>query len=538
LNDKLAHVERIIRFIETLIVPSGKGKGKPFKLRPFQKKFIRDVYGPLGKDGLRIVLRGILSIGRKNGKTMLLACLILAHLVGPEATNNGEIFSVANSREQAAKVYKYAAQIVRADPELMSVIKVIDSTKSMVCFQNGTVYRAIAAEVTTSLGENPTFIIYDELAQAKNRELYDSMDTSMGARMESGEVGEQPLFISISTQSHDPNHLLSQLIDDGLSSKDPTTVCHLYEVPIEEENIFDSQRVWRKANPALADFRSLKEMKTAAQRAKRMPSFETKFRNFYLNQRVDASSPLIPRAEWAGCKCEYEIEKGSKIYLGLDLSGKNDLSSLVGVSDGEESKVLSWFWKPEDLIKEHSKRDRVPYDEWVNLGFIETTPGKVIQYEFIAEQIREIDHDYDIIGIAFDRWHIQYLLNAMENLGVEAFVESKDDTLKSGIKMVNWGQGWKDMSPSIMALETNILSRKLMHDGNPVLTWNISNAISESDKAGNRKMDKSKSRFRIDGAVSLCMAEGFKARHLLNERPVSSYEGLSKEQIHNRVNLI
>jgi len=162
----------------------------------------------------------------------------LLHLVGPEAELNGEIYSAATEREQAGIVFKYASQIVRADPELMSYIKIVDSTKTMVCYSNGSVYRAISAEAGTKYGYNPTVVIYDELAQAKNRELYDALDTSMAAR-------EEPLFIVISTQSNDPQHILSQLIDDGLTGEDPTTVCHLYAVPddADEEDIFKKCQV-------------------------------------------------------------------------------------------------------------------------------------------------------------------------------------------------------------------------------------------------------------------------------------------------------
>ena len=311
-------VKDIIRFIEQLTVPSGKGEGQPFRMRKFQRAFIRDVYGPVDGLGNRLVRRAILSLGRKNGKTAMIACMALVHLVGPEATTNGEIYSAANDRDQASIVFKYAAQIVRADPELMSYIRIVDSTKTMVCFGNGSVYRAVSAEAGTKYGLNPTVVIYDELAQSRNRELYDALDTSMAARLE-------PLFIVISTQSNDPLHPLSILIDDALRSEDKTTVCHLYAVPDDAEDIFDDPKVWRKANPALGDFRSLSEMKTAAQRAKRMPSFETSFRNLYLNQRVDSESPLIPRAEWEACQGDAAIESGSDIYLGLDLSGTTDL---------------------------------------------------------------------------------------------------------------------------------------------------------------------------------------------------------------------
>jgi len=572
-------VRKIIRFIEKLNVPSGKGEGKPFKLRPFQKKFIRDVYGQLGKAGNRRIRRAILSLARKNGKTALIAALALVHLIGPEAITNGEIYSAANDRDQAAIVFKYAAQIVRGTPELLEYVKIVDSTKTMICFLNGSIYRAVSAEAGTKYGLNPTVVIYDELAQAKNRELYDALDTSMAAR-------EEPLFVVISTQSNDPQHILSQLIDDGISGRDPSTVCRLYEIP-EDVDVFDEKN-WKKANPALGDFRSLSEMRTAAKRAKRMPSFEAAFRNLYCNQRVDAKSPLIARAEWEGCKGDVKIEPGSSIYLALDLSGKIDLTALVGVSTSPKdsvkiehsSRILSldefiaesgfvpndaaeykqknrkwpksweyevdkevhitrlesyqdiikaWFWKPGDTIREHENRDRVPYWTWKQQGYIEATPGRAVNYDFVAERLAGIMKTYNVLGMAYDRWSIDDFLNACNRIGLDAYVDGKDEPRAGALRLVPWGQGFKDMAPAIDAMEVSILERKLSHDGNPVLTWNISNAMSVSDPAGNRKLDTSKTRFRIDGAVALAMAIGLKSRDMSKMPEPSAYEDPNAE---------
>lgn len=525
-------VRRIIRFTENLIVPSGKGEGEPLKLRPFQKKFIRAVYGPVRneRERRRLVRRAILTLARKNGKSVLIAALALVHLVGPEAVNNGEIYSAANEREQAAIIFKYAAQMVRADPELESFVKVVDSTKTMVCFGNGSVYRALSAEAGTKYGLNPTVVIYDELAQAKNRDLYDALDTSMAAR-------EEPLFIVISTQSNDPEHILSQLIDDGLSGRDPTTVCHLYAVPddADSEAIYTDQKLWKLANPALGDFRSLSEMKTAAKRAKRMPSFESSFRNLYLNQRVDAKSPLIPRAEWEGCRGDAVIEPGSEIYLGLDLSGKTDLTALLAVSAGEQDIIRPWFWKPEASIREHEDRDRVPYWAWKQAGFLEATPGRAIQYDWVAARLAGIVTEYRVLGMAYDRWSIDDLLNAMGRIGLDAYIDGKEDPRAGALRLVPWGQGFKDMGPAIDAMEVSILERKLVHDGHPVMTWNLSNAVSVSDPAGNRKIDKSKARFRIDGAVALAMALGLKSRDMAKKPQVSIYDSLTPEEIKSRM---
>lgn len=523
-----ARVLAIISFIEKLTVPSGKGEGGPVKLRRFERRFIQSVYGKTDRSNNRIVRRAILSLARKNGKTFLISCLVLVHLVGPEAIMNGEIYSAANDHNQAAIVFKYCAQIVRADIELQQYIKIVDSTKTMVCYRNGSVYRAISAEAGTKFGLNPTVVIFDELAQARNRDLYDALDTAGAARLE-------PLFICISTQSNDPQHILSQLIDDGISGHDPSTVCHLYCVPDDAENVFTDHKLWKLANPALGDFRSLSEMKTAAKRAQRMPSFEAAFRNLYLNQRTSAESPLIPRLEWLACKGDAVIEPGSEIYLGLDLSGKTDLTALVAVSNGDQDRVKAWFWKPQDTLLEHETRDRVPYTVWKQQGFIETTPGRAVQYEWVAERLGQIIKDYVVVGLAFDRWRIDDLMNAMNKIGIDCYIDGKDTARAGALRLVNWGQGYSTMTQAVEALEVSVLERKFVHDGNPCLTWNFSNAMSISDAAGNRKLDKSKTRFRIDGAVACAMAVGLKSRDMSNAPQPSAYENLSASEIKERM---
>ena len=256
-----------IDFIECLTVPSGVGQGAPFRLQKWQKDFIRDIYEPTLPDGRRVVRRAILSMARKNGKTALIAAMALAHLVGPESIPNGEIYSAANDRDQAAIVFKFARQIVELDKELRGRVEIIVSTKTMLARRTGSIYRAISAEAGTKHGYMPSLVIYDELAQAKNRDLYDVLDTSFGAR-------EEPLFIVISTQSNDPEHILSQLIDDGLSGDDPTITCHLFAA--DEDCALDDKAQWRKANPALGAFRDYDDLAASIDKATRMPAEEPK----------------------------------------------------------------------------------------------------------------------------------------------------------------------------------------------------------------------------------------------------------------------
>jgi phage terminase large subunit-like protein len=509
-NDR---ADRVRRFIECLIVPSGEGQGEPFKLRRFQRKFINAVYAPHHLVGTakwrRVVRRAILSIARKNGKTALIAALVLVHLVGPEAIPNGEIYSAANEREQAAQVFKVAAQMVSADPELAAMVTVVPSTKTIVCRRNGSFYRAISAEAGSKHGLNPSVVVYDELAQSKSRALYDALDSAMGAR-------EEPLFIVISTQSNDPQHVLSQLIDDGLRADDPTIVCHLYAVTDDYPNIYD-ERAWHVANPALGDFRSMEDMRAMAARAKRMPSFEATFRNLYLNQRVDAQSPLVPRAEWEACRSPNTIEPGDRVYLALDLSATTDLTALVAVSADDGDRVAAWFWKPGDLLADHELRDRAPYSTWAREGWLEAPPGRAIDYGYVAERIAEITAEYDVLGLAYDRWRIKDMIREFDRIGLHCY-QDDDPPVAGGLRLVSWGQGFRDMSPAIDALEISILNRRFAHNGNPLLAFCFSNAIAIQDPAGNRKLDKSKTRFRIDGAVACAMALGLKTRDLVQHR--------------------
>ncbi|GHC61555.1 terminase [Limoniibacter endophyticus] len=439
---------------------------------------------------------------------MLIAALVLAHLVGPVAEMNGEIYSAATDREQAGQVFKFARQLVEAEPEFAPdgslPITVVPSTKTLVHKPNGSFYRALSAEAGTKHGLNPSVWIYDELAQARDQELYEVLNTSQGARKE-------PLGIVISTQSPDPEHPLSKLIDDGLVANDRTVLVHLYCA--DDEADIDDEAAWRAANPALDDFRSIDDLRALAVQAGRMKTMEASFRNLYLNQRVDQTSPLIPRSEWKACHSGETLVDGEDVYLALDLSGVHDLTSLVGVSAavGEE-RVKAWHWKPNDFLFDHAKRDRAPYDLWAKEGWLETPPGRAIDYSYVAVRIAEIRETYNVRGLAYDRWRIEQLLVEFQRIGVDVYIDGKDKPFDGALRLVPWGQGYRDMSPAVEALEASFIHRRFKHDDNPVLSFCFANAIAVSDASGNRKLDKSKTRFRIDGAVATAMCVGLKAR--------------------------
>jgi phage terminase large subunit-like protein len=508
--------DKIIAFIEKLRITIGVDAGKLFKLRPWQRKFIRDVYDNLDGDGSRRTRRAVLSVARKNGKSELAAALVLVHLIGPESELNGEIIAAANSREQASVVFNAVKRMVEADPWLLDIVTVVPSTKRIFVHRSGiacqgSIFKAVSAEAGNLHGLNPSMVIYDELAQAKNRELFDTLTTSQGARSE-------PLFLTISTQNNDPQHVLSEMIDDGLRASDKSVVCHLYAAD-DDCDLLDEE-AWKAANPALGDFLSMDNFTNMARRAARLPSDEHAFRLLHLNQRVSAHASLIAQTDWRACQAApFEFADGEPIYLGLDLSATTDLTALVAVSALNGARVKAWFWKPDDLVKDHAARDRVPYDIYQNQGLLEPSPGRIVRTDFVAKKLIDLCGKYDVRGLAYDRYKIEYLLKELGDVGFES-----QQGEGYGLRLEPWGQGFKDMTPAIQALEEAVLSGDLKHDGHPLLTFCVTNAQAESDAAGCRKLSKKASRFRIDGAVALAMACGLKARDSYVATPISPFE--------------
>lgn len=483
---RLTRGERNIAWIEAHCrIPEGKLVGQPVKLTQEQRKWIKTIYGTPTRTF-------ILSIGRKNAKTALSAFLLLLHLCGPEARVNSQLFSAAQSREQAALLFSLAAKCVRLSPELAGVVHIKDAAKQLICPDLGTVYRALSAEASTSFGLSPAFVVHDELGQVKGprSELYDAIETACAAQ-------EEPLSIIISTQAPTDADLLSVLIDDALTGADPKTKVILYSAPKDADPF--SEEAIRLANPHYDIFMNKEEVQKQAADAKRMPSREASYRNLILNQRVTVNSPFVARSIWEENGGEpSELVPGQKLWGGLDLSSVHDLTALVFVSPvGENWDVHSRFWLPEEGLAEKSRADRVPYDVWKSQGFLDTTPGASIQYEWVASYLRGIFDLYDVQAIAFDRYNMKFL---KPWLIAESF---SDEELE---KFVEFGQGFVSMSPALRRLEEMLLGRQLRHAKHPVLAMCASNAVVVMDAAENRKFTKAKASGRIDGMVALAMA--------------------------------
>lgn len=478
--------EKVIAFIEEYCrVPEGKNVGERIVLDEFQRRFILAVY-----DNPHGTTRAYLSIARKNGKTALIAGIALAHIVGPVAVRNSQIISGARSRDQAALVFKLMTKMIALEPRLRDITRIIPSSKTIFGLPMNVEYRAISAEAKTAHGLSPVVAILDEVGQVRGPQddFVDAIETSQGAH-------DSPILFAISTQAASDADLFSIWLDDAKASGDPKIVSHVYEAP-KDCGLMD-EMAWRAANPALGKFRSLDDLRHLAEKAARMPSFAATFRNLNLNQRIDATTPFVSRDVWDENGGEPDSIDGAEVFGGLDLSAVSDLTALVLVT--REGSVVPTFWLPEEGLSEKAKAARAPYDLWAQQGFLSTTPGRSIQYEYIAERLRGVFDRCDVKAIAFDRHNMRFLRPWLERAGFS------EDELE---RFVDFGQGFVSMSPALRELEARLLDRRLRHGNHPVLRHCAASAVVVQDPAGNRKFAKNKSTGRIDGMVALAMAVG------------------------------
>lgn len=493
----LRHFDRIIAFIEGLKLTTGRYAGKPFCLRPWQRKILAGIYGNGRRR--RIVRTALLTVGRKNGKTTLCAALAAAHLLGPEAEPRGEVYSAASDRNQAARVFRELEAMILADPALRARCNIQRFSKKIEVLSGdgrGSTYEALSSDARKAHSLSPSFVVCDELAQWPSRELYDSLVTGTGAR-------QKPLIAVISTMSSDPHHVLNELVNYGRSVldgtiQDPSFVAFIFTTDPEADPWDESN--WYAANPALGDFRSLDEMRIFAEQAQRIPARESVFRNLYLNMPVNADKRFIAQQDWEDCAGAVDPEglRGRPCTGGLDLGSTTDLTSLVLYFPEDGGAVLPFFWVPEDRLDEREHTDHVPYRTWHKAGFLEAPAGRAINKLAIVHRLAALASMYNIRGIAYDRWRLEDLQKLLSDEGIE-------------IPLTAFGQGFKSMGPAVDALETKILNRELKHPAHPILTWNVANAVIEMDPAGGRKISKAKSTERVDGLVALVMAVGLSA---------------------------
>ena len=298
------------------------------------------------------------------------------------------------------------------------------------------------------MGCRRSLAILDEVGQVEG-----PTDKFIGAITTAQGAYEHPLLIAISTQAPSDNDLFSVWLDTQQTAKDPRIVSHVYSAP--EECALDERTGWYAANPALGVFRSLADVEKQASLAMLMPANEPEFRNLILNQRVESASPFVARSVWLANDADPGPLAGRKVWGGLDLSEVADLTALVLVDD--TGGVHPTFWLPEEGLREKARADHVPYDLWQRDGLLQTTPGKAIEYEFVAEYLRgRVDRcDVQLIGSTHNMRHLKPWLHkaGFSDAEMEKFIEC--------------GQGYQSMTPAART-EVRLLRNSLRHGGHPI----------------------------------------------------------------------
>lgn len=488
-----------IDFFGLLKHSKGEWAGLTIELEPWQQFILWVLFGWKREDGNRRFKTAYEEVARKNGKSTI-AAGIGCYLLVADGEPGAEIYSAATKKDQAKITHSEATRMVKASPPLRKRVTVFRDNLHI----QGTAskFEPLGRDSDSMDGLNVHGAIVDELHAWKTADLWDVLETATGSR-------RQPLMFAITTAGYDRQSLCYQMHDytekvlEGVVEDDSWFGIIF---TLDEDDDWQDERCWIKANPNLGVSKKLDDMQRLAERAKEMPSRLNAFLRLHLNIWTQAETKWVSREHWDACgKAVDELGlRGRTCYGGLDLSSTTDVSAFVLVfppqTEDDDYQVLCRFWIPEDSMHDRVRRDRVPYDAWVRQGYITATPGNVIDYAWILAQIDEDMQTYDVEEIAFDRWGATKIQTELMDRGGEDF-------------MIQFGQGYRSMSPPMKELEKLILGHQVAHGNNPVLSWMADNLVAREDPAGNIKPDKEKSIEKIDGMVALIMALDRATRH-------------------------
>lgn len=490
--------ERPVTFIERFCRQSqGRWAGQPLILEGWQKDFLRRLFGWKRPGGLRRFRRAYLEVGKKNGKSTLLSAIVILLLIadkhGDAVEGRPEIVLNAVDRDQASIIYKEAALMIESSPELKRRLQVIRSTKTILDPKTQGVIVANSADAPKHDGKNTSAVIFDELHRQKNRDLWEMFEYSGRAR-------EQPLTISITTAGDDEHGVwyeqrdYSEKVNRG-EIPDTTHLGVVYRAD-DGDNI-DDEATWVKANPSLGRTLSFEDFARDLTEAKQTPAKLALFKRLRLNIISNTESRFLSPESWAACNSEPidpELFRGRPCWMGYDGAENTDLAALVTIFGDDEAgyDLLCRFWMAADRVPFLERNDRVPYRLWIDRGFIEAVPGDLIGKASIRREILSQSARFDVRRLGIDPWKArEFGVDLMNN---------------DGLDVMEIRQGYASLSAPTAKLEAMVVGKQLRHGNNPVLRWMAGNAVAKKDENANIRLDKGKSRQRIDGMSALVNA--------------------------------
>ncbi len=486
-----------IEFIERFCRHSkGKWIGQPVRLELWQKAMLQSVFGFVHKEtGLRRCREFVLLVGRKNGKSTLLAGIGLYMLVG-DGEGGAEVYCVATKRDQARIVFTEAVNTVSQSPALRKHLKKRKTDLYFpVVFGK---FEPLASESNSLDGLNSHCVIIDELHAIKDRNLYDVMRQSMTAR-------QQPLLAMITTAGFVRECIYDDIYDyacrvlDGVV-EDERFLAFLYELDDRSEWI--DFRAWEKANPGLGTIKSYEELAANVERAKNDSNFLPTVLTKDFNVRETTAGTWLTFEE-ANNEATFNLDELRDTYAigGVDLSATTDLTAaavLVMKPDGQMYALVQGFM-PGDTVEQRAKEDKVPYDRWVERGLITPCPGNRVDYRYVTDWFARLRDEYGIstYWVGYDSWNSPAWVEDMENrLGY---------TRKENLLPVIMGA--KTLSAPMKVLRADLAAKRINYNNNPLLKWALTNLAVEVDKNENiRPVKGTNKRQRIDPAVALIIA--------------------------------
>lgn len=487
----------VLEFAENFCHHSkGKAGGQLVELELWEKAMLATIFGFVDNSGLRKYQRAVLIIGKKNGKS-LLASIVGLYLLVADGESGAEVYAVATKKDQSKIIWSESKRMVNKSPFLKKKIKTLVSELSTE-FNDGT-FKPLSSDSDTLDGLNIHGGLMDEFHQWKNgRPLYDIIADGITAR-------EQPLIFMTSTAGVIREDIYDDIYDEAKRTingygdengyRDERSIFFVYELDNRKE--WTDPDCWEKANPGLGTIKNKKILEEKVEKAKMNPK---QVKNLVCKEFniPETTSEAWLTFEQLNNTETFDIDELKPRYFigGADLSSTTDLTAakaIFKVHNDERLYVISMYWIAEDLVEKKVKEDRIPYDLWIEQGFVRTCSGNKVHAKYVTKWFEEIKEKYDIypLYIGYDAWSANYWVEEMQNI----FGESV---------MIPVRQGKKTLSAPMKSLGADLSAHKVVYNNNPVDKWCLANTAYDEDRNGNIQPTKtSKSTRRIDGTAAL-----------------------------------
>lgn len=487
----------VIEFAENYCRHSkGRLGGQLVKLELWEKAWLAATFGFVDDDGIRKYTLSVLIVAKKNGKSLLASIVGLYMLVG-DGEAGAEVYAVATKRDQAKIIWTEAKRMVKKSEALLKRIKPLVNELSSEDFNCG-IFKPLASDSDTLDGLNVSCCLMDEIHQWKHgRPLFDIMvDGTVGR--------EQPLVVVTSTAGVIREDIYDEIYDDArtatnaLFDKDAFLDEHslyiIYELDKRAE--WQDPACWKKANPGLGTIKKLSSFAAKIEEAKHKPDL---LKNILCKQFniPETSKEAWLTFEQLNNESKFDVAQLKPRYGigGADLSSTTDLTAacvLFCVPNDTTIYFLHMYWIPEDLVEKKIKEDKIPYDKWINQGYMRTCPGNKIHAGVVTEWFEEVQEDLDIylFKVGYDSWSATYWVQEMKN--------------RFGDILVPIIQGKKTLSDPMKNLGADLEKKLINYDNNPTTKWCLANTAKDEDKNGNiQPVKTSKATRRIDGLAAM-----------------------------------